>query len=124
MSWDMFGKYPPPLVRCLARRRLAGSHVVAMSDEEVALRAEIPVNRIKEISNSTDWADIPVYEAEGFCKACNFDIFSSADRNRAGAYLRKGAKFLYLRTSPHWKTTFLPLIKLMRNAKASENIYA
>ena len=117
----MFGKYPPPLVRCLARRRLAGSHVVAMSDEEVALSSEIPVDRIREIAQSVDWESVPVYEAENFCKACNFDIFNSADRNRAGAYLRKGAKFLYLRTSPHWATTFLPLIKLMRNAKETEN---
>ena len=117
----MFDKYPPPLVRCLARRSVAGSHVVALSDEDVALSAEIPVHRIREISKSTSWSSIPVGEAKLFCKACNFDVFSSADRNRAGAYLRKGAKFLYLKSSPYWKDTFLPLINLMRNAQATES---
>ena len=115
MSWKWFDKYPPPLVRCLARRKLSGSHVVAMSDEEVALRADIPVTRIKEISTKTRWNDIPIEEAKSFCDACNFDIFNSADRNRAGAYLRKGAKFQYLKVSPHWKTTFLPLIQVMKS---------
>ena len=86
-----------------------------MSDEEVALRAEIPVTRIREIASSTNWDNIPIDDARKFCGACNFDIFNSADRNRAGAYLRKGAKFMYLKVSPHWKTTFLPLIQTMKN---------
>ena len=116
MSWKWFDRYPPPFVRCLARRKLSGSHVVAMSDEEVALRAEIPVGRVKEIARNQDWSSIPIEEARSFCSACNFDIFNSADRNRAGAYLRKGAKFMYLKVSPHWRTTFLPLIQLMKNA--------
>lgn len=86
-----------------------------MSDEEVALRSEIPVARIREISQSPNWSNIPIQEAKHFCGACNFDIFNSADRNRAGAYLRKGAKFQYLKTSPHWRTTFLPLIQSMKS---------
>jgi hypothetical protein len=94
--------------------------VVAMSDEEVALRADIPITRIKEISTQLAWGDIPIDEARDFCSACNFDIFNSADRNRAGAYLRKGAKFLYLKSSPYWKSTFLPLINIMKESNAEE----
>ncbi len=116
MSWDMFSKFPPPLVRCLARRRLSGSHVVALSDEEIALGSDLPLSRVKEISTNLDWKRVSISDAEKFCKACNFDIFDSADRNRASAYLRKGAKFLYLRASPYWSETFLPLIKMMQSA--------
>ena len=116
MSWDMFQKFPPPLVRCLARRKVAGSHIVALSDEEIAMTADLSLDKGKEISQSITWDGLSVKDAKNFCKACNFDIFNSLDRNRAGAYLRKGAKFLYLRSSPYWGDTFLPLIKLMREA--------
>ena len=116
MSWEMFDKFPPPLVRCLARRKVAGSHIVALSDQEIAMSADLSLDKIKEISQSLTWDDITIEEAQKFCSACNFDVFNSLDRNRAGAYLRKGAKFLYLRTSPYWVDTFLPLIKLMRKS--------
>ena len=64
----------------------------------------------------TSWDDVPVGIARVFCNACNFDPFSYHDRNRLTAYNRK-CTYAYLRNSPHWATTFLPLIKILKNGQ-------
>ena len=117
--WGILNEYPPPLIRLLAREKIGIKHIRALSDQEVAIKGEFPMARIQEISRTKSCDPIPIGEIMRFCYGCNFDPFDWQDRNRMRAYSRKGAKFSYLRQSPHWKEVFLPLIKVLENAKSS-----
>tara|TARA_R110000824_G_C14820770_1_gene636696 strand:- start:150 stop:512 length:363 start_codon:yes stop_codon:yes gene_type:complete len=117
--WDYLDKFSPALVRLLARRKTGKSKraIVALSNQEIAIASSEPVNRIITISMMTNWEEVPVGTARRFCDACGFDPFSSADRNRASAYLRSGPTFKYLKKHPHWDTFFKPLIKHVQTAE-------
>jgi len=113
-NWDLLDTYPPGLIRCLARRRLQGKRVEALSDDDVAAGAQLPVERIRQISMELSWDNVRVGEMRAFCCGCNFDPTKSLDRNRAKAYAGKRlARFIYLRKSPWWNSVFLPIIKNM-----------
>ena len=90
-----------------------------MSDQEVAIIAELNVVDVIRISKQTSWDKILIPEIKAFCKGCNFDPFNCYDRNRARAYTRSSGKFSYLKQSGNWKETFLPLIKILENAQKS-----
>ena len=111
--WKNFEKFSPSLVRLLARRQVGPSKakVEAITNQEIAVTAQLEVDRVIEISMMHSWDMVTVSEAKRFCSACVFDPFSSADRNRASAYLRSGASFAYLKKHPHWNTFFKPLIQ-------------
>ena len=117
--WKYLKKFSPALVRLLARRQVGTSKakVEAITNQEIAVTADLPVDRVIEISMLLDWEEVTIGEAIRFFKACGFDPFSSADRNRASAYLRAGATFKYLQNHPHWDTFFKPLIQ---HVQASE----
>lgn len=118
MNWEKLNDFPPPLVRCLARVKARGRAVRALTDQEVALGSGgLTTINVRELSRSTDWSNITVGDAKKFCNGCRFDPLSSADRNRAGSYLKSNPQFIFLRHHPHWESTFLPLIKLIKNAE-------
>lgn len=117
--WQILEEYPPALVRLLARRQFSPKHVRAMSDQEIAVGAEMPVAEIVKISRMTHWDDLLIRKIRSFCKGCNFDPLNCYDRNRARSYTRSSGKFSYLKQSGHWGTTFLPIIKILENAKKS-----
>tara|TARA_R100000005_G_C4996931_1_gene203716 strand:+ start:1942 stop:2304 length:363 start_codon:yes stop_codon:yes gene_type:complete len=119
--WKNLEKFSPSLVRLLARRSVNNtkSKVEAISNQEIAVLAQMPVDRVIEISMSRSWDNVLVKEAQAFCSACAFDPFSSADRNRASAYLRSGASFAYLKKHPHWATFFKPLIVHVQTTKGN-----
>ena len=79
--WKHLSKFSPSLVRLMARRKVSGkSKVEAISNQEIAITADIPIDRVIEISMAFDWSSIPIGEAQSFCSACQFDPFSAADR--------------------------------------------
>jgi hypothetical protein len=117
--WEILEDYPPALVRLLARKQFSPKHVRAMSDQEIAVGAELPVSEVRKISRMTSWDNIYMSKIKSFCSGCNFDPFDCYDRNRARAYTRSSAKFSYLKQSNLWQDTFLPLIKVLENAKKS-----
>lgn len=92
--------------------------------EEIAIVAGLPLARVIAISQQTGWDDITIAEAERFVKACGFDPFNSADRNRKGAYFHACKKkppshrFQYLQTDARWTTEFLPLIKRLQSTQS------
>jgi hypothetical protein len=92
-----------------------------MSDQEVAVIAELPVVSVRKISRQVSWDSIVIPDIKAFCKGCNFDPFDCYDRNRARAYTRSSGKFSYLKQSGNWEETYLPLIKILENAKKSQN---
>lgn len=112
-AWKSIDDYPPPLVRLLAKRKLKGKRVAALSDEEIAISAGLPLHRVREIYNSPTWDDVTVSEMRQFFEGCGFNPESAIDRNRVATYQRTkgGPKFLYLRESPWWECTFKPLIE-------------
>lgn len=117
--WEILEDYPPALIRLLARKQFSPKHVRAMSDQEVAVCAEMPVAEVRRISMMTSWDALVLSKIKAFCSGCNFDPFDCYDRNRARAYIRSSAKFSYLKQSGHWTDTFLPIIKILENAKKS-----
>jgi hypothetical protein len=117
--WEILNDYPPALVRLLARKQFSPKHVRAMSDQEVAVAAEMPVSEIQRISKLVSWDTLVIPKIQAFCTGCNFDPFDCYDRNRARAYTRSSAKFSYLKQSGNWSTTYLPLIKILADAKKS-----
>ena len=90
----------------------------ALSDQQIAIRSGLAVGKVGQISELTSWDAVPVGDAEKFCIGCNFDPFDYKDRNRLTAYSRRGT-YAFLRQSPHWESTFLPLIKIFKDAQSS-----
>lgn len=119
MSWKYLEKYPPPAVRILARRR--NGRIVALSDQEIAIEADLPLHRVVELARSRNWDDIPFGEIKKFCSGCGFDPFSSIDRNRAMAleryYQTTERRWQYLKSSGHWEDTYLPLIRILAEVR-------
>ncbi len=114
--WGILIEFPPPLVRLLAKESVSRKHIRALSDREVAIGAELPLERIRSISRAKNWDDITLAEIRSFCGGCKFDPFDYRDRNIVRAYSRNTPKFSYLKISPFWADTFLPLIKILENA--------
>jgi len=113
--WEKLEQFPPPLVRCLARRKMRGRAVRALSDQEVAIQSDgLTTLEVRAVSSTEDWDSISIGTAKSFCKGCGFDPLSAQDRNGAGAYMRSNPQFVYLKNHAHWKTTFLPLVKLFQ----------
>ena len=117
--WRILEKFPPVLVRLLAKKSVATKHVRAVSDEEIAVNAQLPLNVVKHISKQTTWDSIPIGDAERFCAGCGFDPFNCYDRNRAMAYNRTSPRYTYLKVSPYWSNTFKPLIAILRAANTN-----
>ena len=61
--WRTLEKFPPVLVRLLARRPIATKHVRAVSDEEIAISAGLPLSKVKHISKQAQWSAMPIGDA-------------------------------------------------------------
>lgn len=114
--WEILNKYPPVFVRLYAKERSGERIHCALSDQEVAIRSGLHPDAISRISRMTSWDDVTIGEAKAFCLGCNFDPFDYTDRNRLAAYTRRGT-YAFLRRSPNWKSTFLPLIEILKHAQ-------
>lgn len=126
--WNALAAFPPILVRISARRRVGGNNCCALSSQEIAIVADIPLDRVREISEQPIWDHITIGEAERFCKACNFDPTNPADLKRQREYARScqtnpnRVPFLYLRRSPWWTTEFKPLVDLLSRFRTSDEL--
>jgi hypothetical protein len=124
-AWRILASTPPAMIRLMARRRIRGKHVRAVSFEELAIASGIAPPRLREIIMSTSWDGITIPEAERFIAACGFDPLNPQDRNRKKSYelicqkRPPEKRFMYLRKSPWWEKEFLPLIRLLTLPKAS-----
>jgi hypothetical protein len=120
-SWDALRSFPPIMVRLAARRLVAGKNVAFLSNREIAIVSGITLDRVLDISQSFSFDEVTVGEAERFCRACNFDPTSAADRKRQREYIRicqkktPGQLPHFLRSSPHWEAEILPLIQRLRS---------
>ncbi len=121
--WKVLGDFPPPKVRLLAKLPGGGRSVLAISDAELAINSGLTLDRVREISYSTNWDSISLAEMRAFFTACYFDPTLAAHRNRVAEYYRVCLKrntkvFQYLRNHPKWESEFLPLVKLLRQLES------
>ena len=114
--WEILNKYPPVFVRLYAKERSGERIHCALSDQEIAIRSGLDPEHVRWISEQTTWDHVGVGDARNFCNGCNFDPFCYQDRNRLTAYTRKGT-YAFLRRSAHWRSTFVPLIKILQDAQ-------
>lgn len=120
--WFWCNRYPPPLVRLLARQSGA-----AMTTEEIASRCGWIVTEVEQIANTPTWDSVSLTKIRTFTRACNLDFTDRDQLNVAQSYLREQdahPKWSYLLNSPLWKPVFMPLIVRWRKAmgKPDDNL--
>lgn len=125
--WEALDATPPIMVRLAARSRLPTGGVRAMSAEEIAIRADIPLARVIWISEQFSWDDITTGEVRRFCAICDFDPTNFAHRNRQYDYIRTCRKRnqncppRFLTKHPSWETEFLPLIRRLKSQTQTQH---
>lgn len=104
-------RFRPVLCRLLARRLQARPRLlIALTDEELAERASLPISEIKRLSWSLTWQGVPVDAMLAFMLACGVDLDDRRSLERNWKLLRSGCGS-YLRASPQWQTLFVPLVR-------------
>jgi hypothetical protein len=111
--WKYLEDFPPPLVRILARRSQGRINTVPLTDEEIAIGGQFPLERVREIMFSTSWEAIPFGEVKRFLVGCSFDPTDYQHRHRATAYAR-GGKYKYWTKSPMYQSHFVPLFRKLK----------
>lgn len=59
-TWQLVDQFPPYLVRCVARRRIGSKQIQAMSDSDLAILSQIPLERVVEIYDRATWDEVTV----------------------------------------------------------------
>lgn len=106
--YELCDKYPPILVRLLARHEGR-----AMTNAEIARAAEWTELQVMNIASQTSWEFVHLADVRTFTRACGLDFTNREDTNRIECYLRKNGghpPFKYLTKDPHFATYFRPLI--------------
>jgi hypothetical protein len=105
-------RFPPVVVRLLARTGRAGS-VVAISDDDVARFGGLARREVVHLSKLTSWDHIEIATFLGFLKGCRADFDDRDWLRKNTAYMRNIRRLpRYLTRSPHWSSTFEPLIRI------------
>lgn len=123
--WQVLEQYPPFFVRLYAKRPGSGrGRNLAIEDAELGIISGLPLTRIRQIAQSTDWDGVTIGEMKAFTRACNFDPMLSAARRRVCQYnficqKRNVVPFQYLRSAPKWESEFLPLLQLLKSRLGS-----
>lgn len=113
--WDKALRYPPVLVRLLARHRRGQP----LSELEISQRSGLPVHQIHILSQCKGWESVDLLTMQAFLRGCGFDLEKRGDLKRANAYIaeqaklaaRRRANWRYLRVHPDWHTLFEPLMR-------------
>jgi len=112
--WQTINRYPPILVRLLARK----SHGAALSTMEIAEISGLSPAAVEAISQTLSWDGITVSQLQSFLKGCKIDLFNPRQRKRIEVYLRgkmingqrKPPNYRYLKKDPLWLTYYQPLM--------------
>jgi hypothetical protein len=94
--WIKFNRYPPVLVRLLARHPNGD----AMSDEEL-VTDQLTLADIKYLSYLASWDDVPVVLLFRFVTRCGVNFASPTRMKVLNRYL-KNARFEHLRRHKMW----------------------
>ena len=110
--WDRLRRYPPVLIRLLARHKRGRP----LTSAEISERSGLPLMTVETISSSTSWSGLDLYTARRFMLACGCDLSSQRDVRRIHVYLKRTPRnprhrFPYLQRSPQWEGYYLPLME-------------
>jgi hypothetical protein len=108
--WQKTRRFPPALVRILARHRRGK----LLTDDLISNRSGLTINEVRLLGGSLDW-EVTVGAMERFLQACEIDFENRRQMQRIAAYLRKSPKWLHLRNDPEWKTRWLPTVIKITN---------
>jgi hypothetical protein len=99
--WKKFDRFPPLVVRLLARKKLRG-RVVAMTDHDISVASGLSAAWVKYLSWSLTWDDVPVLIARDFMRGCGVDFGDAEAMRNHTRYLKTKGRFDYLKRSPDW----------------------
>lgn len=125
--WEYLDAFPPPYCRCLAKEPGSGVADLAVTDADLAIRSDIAIDRVREISRMENWEGVPLGEIRAFFNGLNFDPTEAECRKRVSQYqrvcqTRNVVPFLYLRKSPKWESEFQPLLLMILKIMKSPNV--
>ncbi len=109
--WQRLDRFPPLVVRLLARRRQVSGGVVALTVEEISKRSGLSALEVQSLSWLSSWDSVPVSKIKKFSEACGIDFASRVNMREQSAYIRRSPTFKYLSKSPDWESTYQPMIK-------------
>lgn len=116
--WTRCERFPPVLVRLLARHK----HGPPLTDGEIAQASGLPIHQVACISASTDWRGIDLPTARQFTVACGVDFTNAKDMERVESYMRMRPTWKYLRKDKAWATFYQPLIHMLKGAMLKRNL--
>ncbi len=114
-------KYPPVLVRLMARKPRAsgnGNGTRPLTTVEIAAKSGLPESMVEGLSHSTTWKGVDVYTVRDFTVACGVDFTNPLHMKRLSQYLQKRCAFHYLRKSQDWDGYYRHLVEIWRGAYA------
>jgi hypothetical protein len=106
-------RFPPVVIRLLARERRPDGSVRALTTFDIATRSGLTRSEVAHLSRLTSWGDVSIEVMLAFVKGCGADL-----DNRD--WLRKNAAYMasirsiprYLLKSPEWSGVFESLIRI------------
>ena len=116
--YERIDKYPPVLVRLMARKPRAngnGNGTRPLTTEDIADRSGLPTSMVEGLSHATTWEGVDVYTVRDFTVACGVDFTNPLHMKRLAQYLQKRGAFHYLRKDEGWGTYYIHLVKIWRN---------
>jgi hypothetical protein len=105
--WVKFARFPPVLVRLLARNGSGGW------SEDGDLIGLLSLAEIKRLSYSTSWDEITVRQMQLFLGACGIDFADSNQMRILNQYLTNRPKFAHI-TSDYGKELLLIYVNHLR----------
>ena len=115
--WQKADRFPPVLVRLLARHPKGRPLTVP----EIAGRSGLSHWQIESLSRLTSWDAVDLHSMRRFLTGCGLDFERLDAMHRVNEYLRerqlpggaiKRPNFKYLRTSPDWSSIYSPLMSI------------
>jgi hypothetical protein len=112
--WDKASKFPPILVRLLARHKPNGKPITNKELSAITKWSEL---RVAALSEQMDWAGVDIPTMRVFLRACRMDFEDAKAMKRVDAYMRGYLKngtrvpprFSHLQNHPLWAAEFKPL---------------
>lgn len=112
--YEKLKRFPPVRCRLVAVRYPANKKYqwpVPLTDDEIATRSTLSVERVRELSVQTSWWEIPNGTTEQFLFGCRVDLNNWRTYARL-VRLANREKYDYIRRHPDWATQFEPLVRL------------
>lgn len=104
--WEYAHRYPPILVRLLARKPSGEALGVA----EILRASRLTYSEVECISQKMDWSGVDLPTMQSFLSGCRLDFCDRKTMNRVNTYLRQ-PKWLHLRRHPLWATYYSPMFE-------------